>query len=601
MLVLVVNAGSSSLKLDVLDSESGQRRGRCRVERIGEASSLLRSGDEPERRVECAHHRAALELALPPLLEAHPELEAVAHRVVHGGDRFRAATLIDDGVEAEIDALAGLAPLHNPINLEGIRAARRALPSLPHVAVFDTAFHATLPARARSYALPARWNEAHGLRRYGFHGTSHAWVAHRAAGYLGEALERLRLVTCHLGGGASASAVEYGRSVETSMGMTPLEGLVMGTRSGDLDPGVLVLVAEREGLSASQLDEVLNRESGLAGLTGSADMRDIEERAAGGDEASRLAIQVYAHRVRKYIGAYAAVMGGVDAIVFTAGIGENSALIRQRVTQRLDFLGARLDEDRNRDAKVDPTNPVAEVSAEGSRTRILVVASDEAHALARVAARLVGGEERVEEALTLPVAISARHVHLTQEAVEALFGAGSELEADKSLSQPGQFAAVQRVDLIGPKRNLENVRIVGPVRDRCQVEISRSDEFHLGIDAPVRRSGDLDNTPGITIEGPAGRVTIESGVICAQRHIHMTPEDAEHFGVAHRDVVDVALDTDGRDLVFGDVVVRVKDSYRLEMHVDTDEGNAAEISRGEVGVLQATGCRARLTRRSPGL
>jgi acetate kinase len=326
------------------------------------------------------------------------------------------------------------------------------------------------------------------------------------------------------------------------------------------------------------------------------DLRDIEAHAADGDDNCRLAMAVFAHRLRKYIGAYAAVMGGVDAIVFTGGIGENSAGMRQRVAQRLDFLGARLDDDRNRDALVDHNHRVASIGAEHGRCQLLVVASDEAWAIATDVAK-VAGAAREEDAHEIPVAISARHVHLTQEAVDALFGPGHSLTPERPLTQPGQFAAVERLTLVGPKRNLEGVRIIGPVRSACQVEISRTDEYHLGLDAPIRCSGDLDNTPGITLRGTGGDYAMTQGVIQSQRHIHMTPDDAAHFGVGHKEIVEVAVNSEGRDLVFRDVVVRVKDSYKLEMHVDTDEGNAAEVTRDLCGVLIETRESVRMRRR----
>ena len=382
------------------------------------------------------------------------------------------------------------------------------------------------------------------------------------------------------------------------MGMTPLEGLVMGTRSGDLDPGVVLELMRREGLDCDGLDDLLNRKSGLAGLSGAGnDLRDIEARAEEGDDHARLAIQVFAHRLRKYIGAYAAVMGGVDAIVFTAGIGENSAPMRQRVAQRLDFLGARLDEDRNRDARVDQAAPVAEISAPNSRCRLLVVRTDEAHAIAAATAKLVGAATVGPGAI--PIAISARHIHLTPEAVEVLFGEGHTLTPYKPLSQPGQFACEERLTVVGPRRSIEGVRVLGPTRPGCQVEISRTDEFFLGVDAPVRNSGHVRGSAPITLVGPAGTLQLEEGLICARRHIHMHPDDAARFGVRDQEVVDVAVNSEGRDLVFGDVLVRVKDSYRLEMHIDTDEANAAEIRRGHEGALAPTGAVVQLLRRKP--
>lgn len=597
MRTLVINCGSSSLKADVLDSSTGERLTSARYERLGEPQASLRLDDAPAVPTGPLDHAGALQHLL-----AHAdlsELRAVGHRVVHGGERFSSPVLVDDEVIAVVEALTPLAPLHLPANLAGLRAARAALPDLPHVAVFDTAFHATMPARARLYALPLELTERTGIRRYGFHGTSHAWVAGRAAEHLGSDLRELRLITCHLGNGASVCAVEYGRSIETSMGMTPLEGLAMGTRAGDVDAGVLLHLMRHEGMDVDALDDLLNRRSGLAGLSGtSGDLRDIEERAAQGDENARRAIQVFAHRLRKYIGAYAAVMGGVDAIVFTGGIGENSALMRHRAAQRLNFLGAHLDEDRNRDATVSRTSPVAALHAPHSRVHLLAVVSDEAHAIARATAALAAGHHHVGAPRNIPIAVSARHVHLTQAAVEALFGPGATLTPRNPLSQPGQFACEQTVDLIGPKRTIEHVRVLGPIRRDCQVEISRTDEFFLGIDAPVRASGDVKASPGITLRGPAGTLTIAEGVICAWRHIHMHPDDAVAFGVRDKDVVQVEVSTGPRKLSFGDVMVRVHPSFRLEMHLDTDEANAAELCPGTDGVLVPSVGTAVLQRRA---
>jgi acetate kinase len=389
--------------------------------------------------------------------------------------------------------------------------------------------------------------------------------------------------------------VEFGCSVETSMGMTPLEGLVMGTRCGDVDPGVLLHLARREELTIDELDELLNRRSGLLGIAGDNDMRDLEERAADGDEQARMAIRTFAHRVRKYIGAYAAVMGGVDAIVFTAGVGENSALARNRIAQRMEFLGARLDEDRNRDARVGADDRVVEISEPHSRCRLLVVATDEQHAIAEDVARVVQELAEVPAAPPIPISVSARHIHLTEEHALALVG--HPLTVRKELSQPGQWAANERVTVVGPKRSIERVGIIGPCRSRTQVEISRTDEYHLGLDAPIRGSGDVQATPGIVLEGPNGRLVLDEGVIQAWRHIHMTTADAQAYGVGDRDLVEVAVDSEGRDLVFGDVLVRVKDSYLLDMHIDTDEANAADLGRGATGMLVPTPGSVRILRR----
>ncbi len=599
MRVLVINCGSSSLKADVLDADSGTRSCTVRVDRVGSERATARVDGGPPVSLAAPDHAAALAGVLPVLLDAGP-IEAVGHRVVHGGERFVGPTLLDDAVIAAISELVPLAPLHVPANLAGIAGARRALPDVPHVAVFDTAFHATLPNRARHYALPHELVQRHGLRRYGFHGPSHAFVSQAAADHLHTDLRDLRIITCHLGSGASLSAVEYGRSVETTMGMTPLEGLVMGTRSGDVDAGVLLHLMRTEDLDVDGLDDLLNKRSGLAGLSGtSGDMRDIEERAADGDEPSRRALQVFTHRLRKYIGAYAAVMGGIDAIVFTGGIGENSALVRHRAAQRLEFLGARLDEDRNRSARVSTSNRVAVIHDETSRVKLLVVATDEAHQIARGTSAEALHQRDLDAPDSIPIAVSARHIHLTQEAVEALFGPGHTLTSRNPLSQPGQFACEETVDIIGPKRTIERVRVLGPARPKCQIEISRTDEFFIGLDAPVRHSGDVDNSPGITLRGPHAELTLDYGVICAWRHIHMTPEDAERFGVQDRDMVEVAVEGGPRPLVFGEVLIRVKSSYALEMHLDTDEANAAELSNGAEGMLVPTQGRAVLRRLSP--
>ena len=590
MSVLVINCGSSSIKAAVLDVADGRTLWSLRAERLGteQASFRINGGDAHS----CVgSHEESIHACLPQLMERIDEadtIQCVGHRVVHGGAEFTEPAVLNDEIVQALESTIPLAPLHNPANLSGIRAARKLLPDVPHVAVFDTAFHRTISSRAHTYAIPRALAEKHRLRRYGFHGTSHQFVAQRAAEFLGDDIRQLRLITCHLGGGCSVCAVEYGRSVETSMGMTPLEGLVMGTRSGDVDPGVLLQLARAEGMDLDALDELCNRQSGLAGISGvGSDMRDIESKAEEGDEQCRLAIQVFCHRLRKYIGAYAAVMGGVDAIVFTAGIGQNSAAVRHRVLQRMDFLGARLDEDRNRDALVYQESPIAEISSERSRVRLLVVRTDEALHIARQAIEICGADTKPKPELRIPVAISARHVHLDQETVEALFGEGHQLTPFKELSQPGQFAAEEQVTLVGPKRRIERVRVLGPTRSKNQVEISRTDEFYLGIDAPIRASGDVDNSPGITMIGSEGRtVTIDRGVICAWRHIHMTPDDAQAFGVEDRDVVDVEVGKEGvRSLTFGDVLVRVKPTYKLEMHIDTDEGNAAELSRNDTGLI----------------
>jgi acetate kinase len=584
MSILALNCGSSSVKCAVLNGTPLQRVFGARVEQIGTARATLRVADT-ERAVEATDIESAVGVVLTTL-PAHlgnRSIAAVVHRIVHGGERFTRPTQIDDAVLSALEALGSLAPLHNPPAIVAVRAARKSFPAIPHFAVFDTSFHATLPPRAREYALPKDVREKLGVRRYGFHGISHQHVMQRVAAHMNASVRDLRIISCHLGNGSSITAIEYGRSVETSMGMTPLEGLVMGTRAGDLDPGVLLeLMREHE---RDALEQLLTRKSGLVGLTGTNDMREIEERAGQGDEGCRLALNVYAHRIRKYIGAYAATMGGVDAIAFTGGVGENSALIRHRCLQRLDFLGGTLDEDLNRDALVDKAQQCAELAAPGSRVRLLALRADEEIAMALDIAPLLRPRSEPHVDRRIPIAVSARHAHLSQRSIDALFGSGFQLTSRTPLSQTGQFAAEQTVSLIGPRGRLDKVRLMGPPRAEDQVEISRSDEFTLGVDAPVRVSGDLTNSPGITVEGPAGRITLTKGLIAARRHIHMNENDAARLGVRDHDVVAVRIDSANRDLTFNDVAVRVNPNFKLELHLDTDEANAAAVRQGDVAEL----------------
>ena len=589
MKILVINCGSSSVKAEIIENNSGKRLAEMSIDRIDDSRPALKLSDE-EKSLECPEsgHESCLKFALPLLIAkiGSTTISGIGHRVVHGGSRFAQPTLIDAAVEAAIESLFSLAPLHNPANLKGISIAREIFPELPQVAIFDTSFHQTLPTRAYTYALPKALREKYGIRRFGFHGSSHQYVSNLAAQAMNCELRDLRIISCHLGNGASICAIEYGRSVETSMGLTPLEGLVMGSRAGDIDPGILLHIAREEGMSMDELDKILNKDSGLKGLSShSNDMRDIIDKAATGDEDCRLALLVFAHRLRKYIGAYAAVMGGADAIVFTGGIGENSNVVRQRVTQRMEYMGILADEDLNNDLKVSDENPFTFFNAANSRVKLLAIKTDEEKAIASETARIINEGNKVNTVPTIPIAISARHLHLTQEAVEQLFGAGYKLTEKAPLSQPGQFAANETVTIVGPKNIIERVRILGPCRELNQLEISRTDEFFIGIDAPVRASGKVENTPGIKIVGPKGEVTLKEGVICAWRHIHMTPEDAEVFGVEDGDIVEVEVNNGSRPLTFGNVLIRVSPKFKLEMHIDTDEANAAELSQNAEGAL----------------
>ena len=393
--VLVVNSGSSSFKYQLIDSETEESLASGLVERIGESSGhTTHRGPHgtSERTLEIPDHTAGFRAMLDafaaegPSLEENP-LDAVGHRVVHGGKRFFEPTIVTPLVEINIEDLSDLAPLHNPANLQGIRAAKKAFPEVPHVAVFDTAFHQTLPPEAYTYAIDAELAERHRVRRYGFHGTSHKYVSETAAEFLGRPLGELKQIVLHLGNGASACAVDGGRSVDTSMGMTPLEGLVMGTRSGDLDPAVLIHLARRAHLSTDDLDELLNRRSGLLGLSGRGDMRDVRQAARGGDESAALALGVTVHRLRHYIGAYTAGLGGLDALTFTAGVGENDAALRAEVLTGLEVLGIRLDPERN----ASPSHDARIISADGSPVTVLVVPTNEEREIARQSLQAVRG------------------------------------------------------------------------------------------------------------------------------------------------------------------------------------------------------------------
>ncbi|MFD4576587.1 acetate kinase [Streptomyces sp. NPDC058417] len=384
--VLVLNSGSSSLKYQLLDMGDGGRLAQGLVERIGEETSRLKhtplragaSAASRERTGPIPDHEAALkavadELGLDELGLDSPELAAIGHRVVHGGQRFTEPTVIDEAVLAEIERLIPVAPLHNPANLTGIRTARALRPDLPQVAVFDTAFHTTMPEAAARYALDTAVADAHRVRRYGFHGTSHAYVSRATARLLGRAPEEVNVIVLHLGNGASASAVRGGRCVDTSMGLTPLEGLVMGTRSGDLDPAVIFHLARVGGMSIDEIDTLLNKRSGLIGLCGDNDMREIRRRVDEGDERARLAFDIYIHRLKKYIGAYYAVLGRVDAVAFTAGVGENAAPVRAAAVAGLESLGLAVDADLNA-VRGDGARLI---SPAGARVAVAVVPTDE--------------------------------------------------------------------------------------------------------------------------------------------------------------------------------------------------------------------------------
>jgi acetate kinase len=404
MNVLVLNCGSSSVKFQLLNPARKRPLAKGLIEKIGSRNALLtyqtRGKTEVKEVLEVPNHEGAIRLALSTLL--HPEygaipdeskIHAVGHRVVHAGEEFQDSVLIDEDVIESIRSCVKFAPLHNPHNLRGIEVATELLPAVPQVAVFDTAFHQQMPPEAYTYALPLSAYRKLGIRRYGFHGTSHRFVAEAAADELGKPLSKLRMVTCHLGNGASLAAVKHGTSVETSMGFTPLEGLVMGTRSGDLDPAIIAYLMEREGLTGEQVNTILNKRSGLLGLSGvSNDMREIVREAAEGNADAALAIDVFCHRARKYIGAYAAVMGGLDAVVFAGGIGENAPSVRAKICDGLGFLGVKVSRARNARNST---------SIGDGRTAVLVIQTNEELAIARDTQRvLTQSSDEVKEDAT---------------------------------------------------------------------------------------------------------------------------------------------------------------------------------------------------------
>jgi acetate kinase len=397
--VLVVNSGSSSFKYQLIDMDTEQMLATGLVERIGESSGhsvhTIPWDDVPsvdrvdvpqttERDLPIPDHTAGFRVMLDafdangPSLKRHP-LRAVGHRVVHGGKRFFEPTLITGLVKINIEELSELAPLHNPANLQGIEAAQKAFPEIPHVAVFDTAFHQTLAPAAYSYAIDTALANKHRVRKYGFHGTSHKFVSEEAAAFVGRPLAELNQIVLHLGNGASATAVAGGRSVETSMGLTPLEGLVMGTRSGDIDPAVLIHLHRRTGMSFDDLDTLLNRSSGLLGMSGVGDMRDVLERSAAGDERASVAFDVYIHRLKGYIGNYLAQLGDVDVISFTAGVGENAPAVRKAALSGLTRLGIRLSDERNEER----SREARRISADDSDVTVLVIPTNEELEIAR--------------------------------------------------------------------------------------------------------------------------------------------------------------------------------------------------------------------------
>ncbi|MCR5688136.1 MAG: acetate kinase [Lachnospiraceae bacterium] len=398
MNVLVINCGSSSLKYQLINADNEEVLAKGLCERIGIDGGMHtyqpKGADKIKTDVDMPTHTKAVSLVLEALTDAKSgvikslgEIDAVGHRIVHGGEKFSKSVVIDDEVITAIEECSSLAPLHNPANLIGVNSCRELMPNVPMVAVFDTAFHQTMPKKAYLYGIPYEYYRKYKVRRYGFHGTSHEYVANRTAEFLGKDIKDMKIIVCHLGNGASVSAVCHGKCVDTSMGLTPLEGLIMGTRSGDIDPAIIGFIAEKEGLSISEMETVLNKKSGVLGLSDgiSSDFRDLGQAADSGNEAAKTALDTYAYRVAKYIGAYAAAMNGVDAITFTAGVGENNISARVQISEYLTYLGTQIDIQKN-----DMRGEEAVISKDGSKVQLLVIPTDEEMSIARQTVALVG-------------------------------------------------------------------------------------------------------------------------------------------------------------------------------------------------------------------
>ncbi len=400
MKILVINAGSSSIKYQLLDMENESVIAKGLVEKIGLPDSRLvhkANGNATTINKVLSNHNEGLSLVLEALLDKEigvisslDEINAVGHRVLHGGTKFDSAVVIDEKVLSELDELIPLGPLHMPANISGINACRKVMPNTPNVALFDTAFHATMPEYVYRYALPYEWCEEYGVRRYGFHGMSHQFIAGETACVMGKKPEELKLIICHIGNGASVSAVKYGKCFDTSMGLTPLEGLIMGTRSGDFDPAVAEHIMNKTGMSIAEFTNIVNKKSGLLGITGvSSDNRDVNAAAANGNERAKLALDMFYYRIKKYIGSYSAALGGVDAIVFTAGIGENSYELREGVMKDMEYLGVDFDFDANKNFK---RGEVTLLTKPSSKVKVYIIPTDEELLIARETKKLISNK-----------------------------------------------------------------------------------------------------------------------------------------------------------------------------------------------------------------
>ncbi|MBU0609097.1 MAG: phosphate propanoyltransferase [Armatimonadetes bacterium] len=521
-------------------------------------------------------------------------LTAIGYRVPHGGEHYSAPAAVDPGV---CDDLAALGDRLCPADcdaLAAIEAFAQAAPDVPQVAAFDTAFFAAMPPAAFMHAAPYEWYGEHGLRRYGRDGLVHQQAVLLAAAHLHRRPEGLNLIVCNLAEAPSVCAVANGRGVDVSPGLTDLATVPGATTAGDTDLELILRAPAVLGLSEAEVTRTLQEDAGLWALSGlSGDLPDLLEFARAGNERAGLAADLFCHRVRKLIGAYFAVLGRVDALVFTGAWGMGLPALRARICNGLAGLGLELDDNLNSAPPTDARG-VSDIARGGAATRLLLAPTDRHRMVAAAAAEVVGHGDVCAAILArrrpIPIGVSVRHVHLSKEHVEALYGPGHKLTFRSPLSQPGQFACEEVLDIVGVKGRINGVRVLGPERPETQVEVSRTECFQVGVRAPIRMSGELDGTPGLSLAGPAGEAELDHGAICARRHLHASPEEAMSLGLRHRDEISVRVGGE-RSLVFNEVAVRVHPDYRLDMHIDTDEANAARLDQGAVGYVESVDLR----------
>jgi acetate kinase len=518
-------------------------------------------------------------------------IHAIGHRVVHGGPQSHSALIINEYLINEIKKFEIFCPLHTPAVLEGIEIANTLWPDATKIAVFDTSFHQTIPEFASTYAIPKKWREL-GLKKYGFHGISHQWAANKIIEEFPERFNNLKVISCHLGSGASMCAIQNGISIDNSMGASPLDGLIMNSRPGDLDPSIIPIISQTLELRIGDIYRTLFSECGLTALTGVSNFSLIESLANDGNIEANNALKMYAYRIKKYLGSYIAIMGGLDCLIFTGGIGENSTIIRSLVCEGLSNLGITIDNFKNDNVFIG-NSKAAPINCDSSKVKVFVLTSNEQAVIAMETNNLLSNHPISLSAFNnpefIPVSVSARHIHLSNADLDCLFGDGYKLHKLHDLYQPGSWAAVETVSLIGPRDTIENVRILGPTREKTQIEISKSDAIHLGIDVPIRPSGDLVDTPYILVKGVHAYIRTD-GLIIASRHIHTNPDDANRIGLCDGKKVCVSITNSNRKLVFKDVLVRVSERFKTEMHIDTDEANAGDISYGINSQLATSKC-----------